>query len=341
MDLKYISRARTVWYSHFILGIGVLMLGMSNNENGSKFIPIDPLKLQDSYSCHKAYINVRASEMSDNGAFICCGGADSDVSPDDNSYSYRRATQQILDYFAGPNEIALCTAKPTALPFVNSLTRFPHSWVMVLLPLLLRMILWPISGGYRKDDHQQRPQHSIRVVLQRMSAYTLLMLFRGYGLYALFDHIENSYISYISSNDDNCWYQHLLPSRVQRTDQCYGLQFDFSDHIVFFFAHSLPLIMFEALVCFAVPFWKESRFCVLRVLVPVALVTSTLYIQTITLFAAHRTAKYFHTSGEVIVGYMMSMLVQIPLTLILCTDSVRWDSVRNFIGLPIKSLKQI
>mmetsp|Transcript_7947 Transcript_7947/g.11777 ORF Transcript_7947/g.11777 Transcript_7947/m.11777 type:complete len:341 (-) Transcript_7947:168-1190(-) len=337
MDVQTFSRVRTVWFTHFAVGLGVVMLGMSNNEDGrTKFIPIDPLKLQGSHSCQKAYINVHSSSMSDDGAFICCGDF-ADASPIDNLY---RASQQIMDYFSGPSEIALCTVKPTVLPLINHLTRFPHSWLMVLLPLLLRMVLSPIiSRGCKEDEHHIRPQHSIRVLLQRMLCYILLMLFRGYGLYELFDYVENISISPISSND-NCWYHRLLPSRLQLAGQCYGLQFDFSDHIVFFFAHLLPLITFEALLCFAVPFWHQSRFFALRVLVPVILFMSTLYIQAITLLAAHRTAKYFHTSGEVIIGYMISLLVQIPLTLILCTDSARWETVRTFIGLPTKS-KQI
>ena len=155
-----------------------------------------------------------------------------------------------------------------------------------------------------------------------------------------------------SPNLGSCWYTHLLKKRLQDSDSCYGLKFDFSDHIVLFFSHSFPIIIFEALFCFLFPFLplksrikvtsdqtiahaQEYSFLhwVLNTILPVGLLVIFVYLNIITLLAVHSTAAYFHSVGEVIMGYLISLVVQLPVGWIIWADG--WKRIRGFVGFPV------
>lgn len=183
-----------------------------------------------------------------------------------------------------------------------------------------------------------------------------------------------------------CWYQDYLYYENQRTKACYGKEFDFSDHVVLFFGQILPVAIFEVLFCFLVPLWNNVRndetqeSSLLnyeefqhtpvgkadKSLVKTSksntrgenvvlfgsqalLVVGFLYLNLMTFRAVHHTAAYFHTASEVIVGYMISLCVQLPLGYIilhlpgrkvLSDSSVAktsyTDRLRHLMGFPYK-----
>jgi len=142
-------------------------------------------------------------------------------------------------------------------------------------------------------------------------------------------------------DDSTCWYQDLLRPSKRQID-CYGRKFDFSDHMVLFFGHTLPVMLFELLFCILVPFWRSQSFShsssfrrrfLPRNVVTTALIALVVYFNFITLLAVHKTAAYFHTGCEVVVGYLISLVVQLPLGYVICSD--RCEKARQFVGLPI------
>lgn len=136
------------------------------------------------------------------------------------------------------------------------------------------------------------------------------------------------------------------------TSSCYGQQFDFSDHIVLFFAQSFPILIFEATVHHYSTLWPSNTsngielttqrgaesilIYILNTVMASCLSLLFLYLNIITLLAAHSTTSYFHTVTECILGYVITLVVQIPLALLIwCT---RWPRLRNFLGLPFSNL---
>jgi hypothetical protein len=134
---------------------------------------------------------------------------------------------------------------------------------------------------------------------------------------------------------------------------CYGQDFDFSDHVVLFFGQILPVTLFEVLFCFLVPLWGSSSSNTsnsplgrssssslsnstntkkrkgssiglmqfipqsIRYVLFLLLIGGFLYLNFITFIAVYHTAAYFHTATEVIVGYIVSLCIQLPLGYIL------------------------
>lgn len=215
--------------------------------------------------------------------------------------------------------------------------------------------------------------------LKRLLLYVAIMQFRGWVLYAFLDKVENFLVKIftwknllgidLSGNSTTCWYSsHLL-----RNDSCNtGKEFDFSDHVVFFFAHSLSIMVFEALFWFSFPCCDDNgsengktvaknngkdqsltlnpyprkrftsygnilAFCV-NVILPVPLMLAFCYVNIIVMMSIRSTAAYFHTFGEVVVGYGISLVVQVPFGLILCSEE--WATVRSFLGFPVRRKKE-
>jgi Inositol phospholipid synthesis protein Scs3p. len=180
----------------------------------------------------------------------------------------------------------------------------------------------------------------------------------------------------------SCWYTSWLKNKWRddssvsggggvvgdgETASCYGHLFDFSDHVVLFFSHSFPSMVFEASFCFLFPFLPQrcpsfssagglvdgstgqvdrnrsmssSRnkpsACVFvwNTLLPILLLVLFFYLNVVTLLAVHSTAAYFHSVGEVIVGYLISLMVQIPMGWIIWADE--WKHVRQLVGFPME-----
>lgn len=326
-----------------------------------KYIPVNPKAV--SSKCSKAYVNVYASSKDEPDAIVCCDGS-------------HPSTSWLTGTYAG----ALCVPPPKFLPFARRLTKFPDSWLLPLIPILLRVVtvqfrrlfasngnnnIHPNAGVAVAKDALEPHHHSHWVTLRRLLSYVVVMNFRGWALYILFNMIQDSIASRFSSSSveeveaddggttmEQCWYRELLYSSKKDDPTCYGRRFDFSDHVVLFFGHVLPVVLFEVLFCFLLPFWPSSspkvdkkdgqigtsssaREHMLHLptgFVPIFLLVSFVYLNILVFMAVHRTAKYFHTSTEIVCGYAISLLVQIPLGILLW--GTKWDRARTLVGLP-------
>ena len=229
---------------------------------------------------------------------------------------------------------------------------------MPLIPIVLRLLI----AAFGKLSSISHPSSDIWVSIKRMAFYFCIFQFRGWGLYICFNMIEDIILNRNSSGTgidtetlDSCWYTPLLKNRWQDNDPCHGLSFDFSDHVVLFFSHHFPSIIFEALFCFLFPFWPIGQkfrgksdgprggggvhgenslvHFLLNTLLPIALLGLFVYLNIITLLAVHSTAAYFHSLGEVVVGYTISLIVQITVGKILWADG--WKRMRQLVGFSL------
>lgn len=155
-----------------------------------------------------------------------------------------------------------------------------------------------------------------------------------------------------------CWFTKHLRRNFDL--ECHGQQFDFSDHIVLFHAHFLPIMIMEAIVCYRYPLWsftsnattasidqqnlekRWSSFNIYKTFVSgmkMILLTSVLvwfgYVSFIVYISAISTATYFHTVPESIVGYLLSLTVQLPIGLVVAGGirSSKLTKLRSFVGL--------
>lgn len=152
-----------------------------------------------------------------------------------------------------------------------------------------------------------------------------------------------------------CWYSNQQSDIHNLNVECYGRQFDFSDHIVLFFAHYYPIMIVEAIIiCSIHPLWslstqhqkhhhentkvetiQQSTFVnfLFNKISPVILLLFVAYLSCIVLASVYSTAAYFHTIPESIIGYLLSLSVQIPIGFILLYQG--GFRIRNFVGLTI------
>ena len=213
--------------------------------------------------------------------------------------------------------------------------------------------------------------NQLRSTLKRLSFYFIILNLRGWVLYIGANAIEdycivpwftgNEVISplrtnsisdvehKINSSNNECWYKAVLKAHHRnemKTDyysDCYGRPFDFSDHIVLFLAHHLPIFVMETVICFMFPFWpiqnqSSLKWCISGTFVILHLVLF-LYMHVIVLHATYQTTAYFHTNAEIIVGYLLSLFIQVPVMYLLC--STKWKVLRQFIGLPVEQVTPV
>mmetsp|Transcript_40650 Transcript_40650/g.98223 ORF Transcript_40650/g.98223 Transcript_40650/m.98223 type:complete len:349 (+) Transcript_40650:184-1230(+) len=282
------------WLVHFALCIAVLACGSINNHGERKYIPIDVEK--SSQECNKAFVNVFSSSMDDEGALICCNS--------DEYYS---------------NALGICQPPPLYLLFSRRLARFPDAWLLPLFPVLLRIITALFTGSATTEVHTKR----------RLYLYIILIQLRGWILYLLFDTIEELLVS--SPERTQCWYSHLLQAHYS---ECQGRVTDFSDHVVLYFAQILPIALTEVIHSFAVPYWQTtiqnsmssragvfSWFLSSARFIPTLLILWMGNLYVITFLGAYKTAMFFHTGPEILIGYLVSLLLQIPLCVVQCTQA--------------------
>ena len=219
------------------------------------------------------------------------------------------------------------------------------------------------------DSTTSKVSNQLRSTVQRLLFYFIILNLRGWGLYIGANAIEdycivpwltgNKVISplrtnsisdvehNIKSSSHECWYKDVLKAHHRNEmesdyySDCYGRPFDFSDHIVLFLAHYLPIFVMETMICFMFPFWISIRsqsslkWCISGTFVILHLVLF-LYIHVIVLHATYQTTAYFHTNAEIIVGYLLSLFIQVPVVYLLC--STKWKVLRQFIGLPVEQV---
>ena len=195
----------------------------------------------------------------------------------------------------------------------------------------------------------------IRTTLLRLLFYFALLNFRGFGLYIGANAIEDYVflplftgntvtsslrvdslsdiehdIHYKEEYQRHCWYEDALKSHhkssMESHSECYGRPFDFSDHVVLFLAHYLPVFVMEMLVCYRFPFWGK-----MSVFWHAVHVFLFLYLHLLVLHSMYQTAVYYHTQGEIIVGYLVSLLIQLPVCYLVCSE--KWARLRRIIGV--------
>lgn len=158
---------------------------------------------------------------------------------------------------------------------------------------------------------------------RRLALYVSIMLLRGFVLYQGMNQVEDHLIRSIP---DTCWYRSWLR---QNQPDCYGRIFDFSDHIVLFFAQILPIALVECLDAWRIPpasvimqtSGSTTAFNCHRLLQScsrVMILLFTVYLYVITLPGAFKTTAYFHTGAEMLAGYAVSLAIQLPLYHLQC-----------------------
>ncbi len=206
----------------------------------------------------------------------------------------------------------------------------------------------------------------LTTLLRRFYFYVLLLNVRGWILYLGFNELEDYVLGMTarwlpsSSAYPSCWYKsyftptHQQPTPHLTSTSCYGRAFDFSDHIVLYCAQILPIALTEVLYGLVVPIrWNElTRFpgastttsnhqqqlleAVLHPRrriewLPLVSLLGLLYLYLITCWGMFKTAAYFHTRDEILVGYTISLLIQIPLWGILQLTGTTWSAIRLYL----------
>lgn len=222
------------------------------------------------------------------------------------------------------------------LPLVHRLNRFPDAWLLPLFPLLLRiMYVWfknlTTTGRSGFCDHTS--SYGLLPALRRLAFYVFLLNFRGCFLYLVLNTIEDSVVK--PPAGDVCWYRFWL--RVDQQTECAGRLFDFSDHLVLFFAQILPISLVEFLHTWEFPFWNAAPTSPYRVdcdyvlsrLVPAVLCSGMFYMYLVTFLGVFRTCYYYHTGPEALVGVALSAVVYVPLCCLQCCSS--WEKTRDYL----------
>lgn len=318
MLLEWRPRLILAWSLHFVSCIIVLWYGSAASHGERKYIPIDVTKVED--ECSKGFIDVFSSSIDDPGAFVCCRSTSGDTSI---------------------NNPHICNPPPSYLPFARRLARFPDAWLLPLFPLLVRGG-WQIYCNYAGKASLSKLDslHAKR----RLYLYLSLIQIRGWILYLAFDELEDFFVR---SGGIQCWYEEYLHPNFHH---CQGRMTDFSDHVVLYFAQILPIALMEILYAFSIPYWSQhhgggrgsrkisSGFDIKgqqHLLVPIILVLWMTNLYIVTFLGAYKTAAYFHTGPEVFVGFLVSMLVQLPLCLLQCTSAFPVQREYFFGSIPL------
>ena len=176
------------------------------------------------------------------------------------------------------------------------------------MPIALRLLYTLAARIVGRYDGER-----LSTTLLRLCFYVATLNFRGWVLYVWLGFLESLVVMPVG---EECWYRQLMPS-----PSCHARIFDFSDHTVLYMAQILPLPLMETLHSFALPFWSSQTQA------PVILLSCGLaYLYAITLMGQYKTAAYFHTGGEVLAGYVISLIVQLPYAILQCYPL--WEGMR-------------
>jgi hypothetical protein len=229
------------------------------------------------------------------------------------------------------------------------LSRFPDAIIIPLIPCLLQLVtsLFLVAVAVVAEWHGQRqPQRSLgnnasvlvfqKSTLTRLCLYIGICFFRMYILYWLFNRMEDTWsFAEISSP---CWYaQYLQPPPSTMTtmtttavDCVRQRAFDFSDHVVLYYGQILPIVTAEVFYLTTTVQHDHARspasssagstatmmtmmMTMTMMIRTLLLVGFLLYLYAVVGRAAYGTAAYFHTGAEVYGGYLVSLLVSLPL----------------------------
>jgi hypothetical protein len=203
-------------------------------------------------------------------------------------------------------------------PFYRQLTRLPDALIIPLVPILLRgvALAWQTLMTSRTSE-------SWSTYLKRFNVYLAWIVFRGFVLFVGFNWVEGIIVG---GPPAECWFSEY----ARRQPACQGIPFDFSDHTVLYFGQILAIPLTEILYAWLIPHGGIDA--ILSWLVSAGI----LYLYFITLLGEFRTAGYYHTAGEILVGYAISMILQLPLAYLQCYSS--WARARtNLFGISTRS----
>jgi len=380
----FMAYHRRFYSLHSALMLAFLVSGMIHNGGNRKYIPVNPNELHslvsqsnkvssneaEMSSCIRAYVNVHSSTSEEDLAAVCCGNFGDRMNTTNNEQYQSNLCHPRMPVLGVP---------PHRVPFALRLTRPVEAWVLPLLPIFIRliyqlmMLIVSRRRGSKEVASSSSGSQSITTTLRRLLFYFLLLNFRGWCLYiganALEDYVilpwltGNTVVSPLrtnpmsdvehelySSTEPSCWYKDVLKAHHKLATErvghygCYGRPFDFSDHVVLFLAHYLPIFVMEILIYRAFPFWSTDAAKNVGTKRRLAHFLSTgalwntfhlflfLYMHLIILQVLRQTTTYFHTPAETLVGFGISLIVQVPLIYLMCSGRLQW--VGNYIGLP-------
>mmetsp|Transcript_25024 Transcript_25024/g.36973 ORF Transcript_25024/g.36973 Transcript_25024/m.36973 type:complete len:296 (+) Transcript_25024:114-1001(+) len=198
---------------------------------------------------------------------------------------------------------------PSYPPLYKRLTRLPDAWLLPLLPIIVRgvLLLWHTLFS-------QKTSETVSTYLRRFNFYLGILSVRTFILFVGLNWLEEQIVG---TSPDQCWFAEYT-RRSKPT--CRGMEFDYSDHTVLYLGQILPIFLTEMVHAAIVPIPGGQT-------VTYVLKTIMAYLYFITLLGEFQTAAYFHTSEEVLVGYAISLSIQVPLAYLQCSNS--WGRIRN------------
>jgi hypothetical protein len=282
-----------------------------------------------------------ASSEHEDGAVVCCElvAAAADHDPSSTRLHFHDASPPISAAATVGGFLDVCPNKSleyAALPLASRLSRFPEAWLLPLFPLLLQAAAAAaasLCGCVRRGSASRRrgPARELFVrraapLLGRLGFYVVLFNFRGWVLYVALNRLEDTVVASDGPFHRDCWYAPHL--RADQRHECVGRAFDFSDHMVLYFAQLLPVPLAEGLYALLTSgYWssREENAAIVSVrsswgsFVPqLFLVLGLAYLYVVVYLGAVKTALFFHTIDEVVLGYAVSLLVQVPLAWLQC-----------------------
>lgn len=203
-------------------------------------------------------------------------------------------------------------------PLYKQLTRLPDALIIPIVPILIRglVLAWQTLMTSRLCE-------SWSTYGARFFVYGSWIAVRIFVLFVGFNWLEDRIVG---SPPSECWFS----EHVGRRPACQGIQFDFSDHTVLYFGQILAIPLTETVFSWLLP--HDGIDAVLSWLVAAYM----LYLYFITLLGEFQTAAYYHTAGEILVGYVISMILQLPLAYLQCNST--WARARtNLFGISTRS----
>eukprot|EP00522_Entomoneis_paludosa_P006490 CAMPEP_0172456364 /NCGR_PEP_ID=MMETSP1065-20121228/15416_1 /TAXON_ID=265537 /ORGANISM="Amphiprora paludosa, Strain CCMP125" /LENGTH=363 /DNA_ID=CAMNT_0013209313 /DNA_START=389 /DNA_END=1477 /DNA_ORIENTATION=+ len=257
------------WVVHFLIGAAVLLYSVFWGNGGrSKYIVVDPSHangMMDYDNCDRLFINVLASSPEEDGAVVCCSS--SSMSATNETLSAMSSLLELCPPQFQPQHSTQQSFFPlSSLPFMGRLSKFPDAWLIPLFPLLLRIAFRTYQTILEKGHVVLDTTFGV-YSFRRLVFYFLLMQFRGWVLYVALNSLEDNYYygnnGTINSHDPaansssaTCWYRDWLSvSSTQQQSSCRGRVFDFSDHVVLYYAQILPIALLEYLHSMNRPYW--------------------------------------------------------------------------------------
>ena len=204
----------------------------------------------------------------------------------------------------------LCSNRPFP-PLYSRLTRFPDAWIIPLIPIILRGLALALETLLTN-----RPSESWSTYLTRFHVYMLVLSLRFFVLFLGFNWVERQVVG---GPPKDCWFSGFVIQREGRSS-CKSIPFDFSDHTVLYFGQILVIPLTEIVYAWLLPVTVGG------VALSRLVSASLLYLYFITLFGEFHTAAYHHTGEEILVGYIISFLLQLPMAYLQCYPT--WSRIR-------------